>query len=146
MNEYYIPRCIDENGNGMVIEKGLDCKTVVVNPNGVARDAVDFNGVNYIPCELGDKIMMCYDNGKTIRTFKVIGIERSNHFFICEVMYGDDEKIEMELLNIAEQVEEGNMTTNDAHLKADQLLVSFLYKKEFHAIADAFNKIPKYYE
>ena len=58
----------------------------------------------------------------------------------------EEEKLEMELLNIAEQVEEGKMTTNDAHLKADQLLVSFLYKQGFDQVADAFNKVPKFYE
>ena len=52
----------------------------------------------------------------------------------------------MELLNIAEMVMNGSMTTNNAHLKADQLLVSLLYKEGYEVIADAFNKIPKYYE
>ena len=146
MNEYYIPRCMDENGNGFIVEKGIDCKTMVVNPNGNTRESVDFNGVNYVPCELGDKIMMCYNDGRNIRTFKVIGIERTKHFFVCEVVYSEEEQVEMELLNIAEQVEAGKMTTNDAHLKADQLLVTFLYKKGYSVIADAFNKVPKYYE
>jgi hypothetical protein len=146
MSEYYIPRCMDAEGNGLVVEKGLDCKTMVINPNGVVVEPKDYNGVNYIPCNVGDKIVMNYNDEKNIRTFKVIDIERTNHFYICEVVYGEEEKIEMELLNIAEEVEAGNMTTNDAHLKADQLLISFLYKKGFHQIADAFNKIPKYYE
>ena len=143
--EYFIPRCVDGN-NGYVVEKGIDCKTMVVKPNGDMREPVNFNGVNYVPCELGDKIIMSYNDDNVIRTFKVIGIERTGHFFNCEVVLGEEEKLEMELLNIAEQVEEGKMTTNDAHLKADQLLVTFLYKKGYHAIADAFNKIPKYYE
>ena len=146
MNEYFIPRCIDLEGNGVIVEKGLDCKAVVVNPKGEPREPVDFDGVNYIPCNIGDKIMMCYSDGKNIRTFKVIGIERTDHFFICEVVYSEEEQVEMELLNIAEQVEAGKMTTNDAHLKADQLLITFLYQKGYHAIADAFNKVPKYYE
>ena len=144
-NNVLIPRHEDEK-LGLVLEKSLDCKTSIINSKGVAVDPIDYEGVNYIPCNIGDKIMIWYNKSKNVRTFKVVDIERSGHFFVCEIIYDEIEMIELELLSIAEQVEAGEMNTNKAHLKADQLLVSLLYKKGFDTIADAYNKVPKYYE
>ena len=144
-NTILLPRCEDEE-KGLILEKGLNCKTVVIAPNGTSVEPIDYDGVNYIPCKVGDIIMHYYNKDKKVRSFKVLDVERSGHFFICEIIYDEEEMIEIELISLAEQVESGDMTTNIAHLKADQLLVSFLYKKGFVNIADAFNKVPKYYE
>ena len=145
VNQVLIAR--HEDGKlGLVMEKSLDCNTVVVNSKGELIDPIDYEGVNYIPCNVGDKILMQYNDDKPIRTFKVVDIERSGHFFICEIIYDEEEMIEMELIAIAEQVEAGKMNTNQAHLKADQLIISLLYKKGLDVIADAYNKVPKYYE
>lgn len=146
MTNVLLPRCIDEDGRGVVIKENLDCETTVVDANGNIVEPVEYEGVMYIPCNVGDKIVLYYNNKKCNRTFKVVDIERSEHFFVCEIVYTDEEVIQMELLNIAELIAKGEMTTNAGHLKADQLLVSFLYKKGFASIADAFNKVPKYYE
>ena len=136
----------EDNGLGLVLEKSIDCKTVVVGSNGLPVEPIDYDGVKYIPCNVGDKIILYYNKDKRNRTFKVVGIEKSEHFFVCEIIYDDAEIIELELISLAEQVEENNMSVNVAHLKADQLIASFLYKKGFDQIADAFNKVPKYYE
>lgn len=141
-----IPRCTDERGNGLVIKHKIDCETVVIDPNGNTVEPVDYDGVLYIPCKVGDRVVVYYKNKQRSRTFKITDVERSEHFFVCEIVYDEIETIEMELLNIAEMVMNGSMTTNNAHLKADQLLVSLLYKEGYEVIADAFNKIPKYYE
>lgn len=146
MTTVLLPRCIDENGKGVIIKDKLDCETTVVNASGIIVEPIDYEGVMYIPCNIGDKIILYYKNKKANRTFKVVDIEKSEHFFICEIVYSDEETVQMELLNIAELVKKGEMTTNDAHLKADQILVSFLYKKGFVEIADAYNQVPKYYE
>ena len=145
-NQVLIARHEGDGGLGLVLEKSIDCKTVVIAPNGDTVEPIDYDGVNYIPCNIGDKVLICYNKNKNIRTFKVTAIERSGHFFVCEIIYDEEEMIEIELLSIAEQVEAGDMSTNNAHLKADQLIVSLLYKKGFDAIADAYNKVPKYYE
>lgn len=144
MNEYYIPRCVDENGKGLVIKDKIDCETSVVDPYGNIMEPIDYDGVLYVPCNIGDRIIMNFE--KSSRTFKVISIDISGHFFVCEILYTDEELVEVQLLNIAEQVKAGTMTTNDAHLQADQLIMTILYKKGFSAVADAFNKVPKYYE
>jgi hypothetical protein len=136
----------EDNGLGLVLEKSLDCKTVVVGSNGFAVEPIDYDGINYVPCNVGDKIIVYYNKNKQTRTFKVVDVERSGHFFVCEIIYDEDELVELELISIAEQANEGNMSTNLAHLKADQLIASFLYKKGYIQIADAFNKVPKYYE
>lgn len=141
-----IPRCTDERGNGLVIKHKIDCETVVIDPNGNTVEPVDYDGVLYIPCKVGDRVVVYYKDKQRSRTFKITDVERSEHFFVCEIVYDEIETIEMELLNIAEMVISGSMTTNNAHLKADQLLVSLLYKEGYEVIADAFNKIPKYYE
>lgn len=146
MNNQVLVARHEDGKLGLVMEKSLDCKTVVVNSNGDVVDPIDYDGINYVPCNVGDKILMQYNNNKPIRTFKVVDIERSGHFYICEIIYNEDEMVEMELIAIAEEVEAGKMTTNMAHLKADQLIVSLLYKKGLDVIADAYNKVPKYYE
>jgi phosphomannomutase len=146
MTTVLLPRCIDENGKGVIIKDKLDCETTVVNASGMIVKPIDYEGVMYIPCNVGDKIILYYKNKKANRTFKVVDIEKSEHFFICEIVYSDEETVQMELLNITELVKKGEMTTNEAHLKADQILVSFLYKKGFVEIADAYNQVPKYYE
>jgi hypothetical protein len=143
-SQVLITRCEDKDGIGLVAEKGLDCKTMVINSMGNVAP-VEYDGVFYLPCNVGDNIVFYYED-KKMRSFKVVDIERSGHFFVCEILYDEIEQIEMELLTLAEQVENNNMTVNNAHLKADQLIVSFLYKKGFPQIADAFNKVPKYYE
>lgn len=141
-----LPRCADEKGNGLVIKHKIDCETVVINPKGDIVEPVDYEGVLYIPCTVGDRIVVYYKDKQRSRTFKVVDIERSEHFFVCEIVYDEIETVEMELLNISEMVLNGSMTTNNAHLKADQLIISLLYKEGYDVIADAFNKIPKYYE
>ena len=144
-NQILIPR--HEDGNiGLVLEKSIDCKTVVVGPKGDAVEPIDYDGISYVPCNIGNKILIYYNKNKNVRTLKVVDIERSGHFFVCEIIYDEEEMIELELISLAEQVESGNMSTNTAHLKADQLVASFLYKKGYDIIADAFNKVPKYYE
>ena len=143
MENVLIPRCIKDD-KGLVIKEKIDHEICVIDANGNNVDPIDCDGILYVPCNIGDRIMMLF--GEMSRTFKVIGIERSGHFFVCEIIYGEEEKLEMELLDIAEQVKNGTMTTNMAHLKADQLIMAFLYKNNYRAIADAFNKIPKYYE
>lgn len=141
-----IPRCTDEKGNGLVLKHKIDCETVVIDPKGNTVEPIDYDGVLYIPCKVGDRVVVYYKGNERCRTFKITDIERSEHFFVCEIIYDELETIEMELINIAEMVENGAMTTNNAHLKADQLLVTLLYNKGFDLIADAFNRIPKYYE
>ena len=131
MNNQVLVARHEDGKLGLVMEKSLDCKTVVVNSNGDVVDPIDYDGINYVPCNVGDKILMQYNNNKPIRTFKVVDIERSGHFYICEIIYNEDEMVEMELIAIAEEVEAGKMTTNMAHLKADQLIVSLLYKTDF---------------
>ena len=129
MNNQVLVARHEDGKLGLVMEKSLDCKTIVVNSKGDVIDPIDYDGINYVPCNVGDKIMMYYNDNKPVRTFKVVDIERSGHFFVCEIIYDEIEMIELELLSIAEQVEAGEMNTNKAHLKADQLLVSLLYKK-----------------
>ena len=144
--EVLIARHEDEDGRGLVIEKSIDCKTIVVAPDGEAVEPIDYDGVNYLPCSVGDKVIVQYNKNNIIRTFKVIDIERSRHFFVCEIIYDEDEMIELELLALADQVEAGDISTNKAHLKADELIISLLYRKGLVTIADAYNKVPKYYE
>jgi hypothetical protein len=144
--EVLIARHEDEDGRGLVIEKSIDCKTIVVAPDGESVEPIDYDGVNYLPCSVGDKVIVQYNKNNIIRTFKVIDIERSGHFFVCEIIYDEDEMIELELLALADQVEVGDISTNKAHLKADELIISLLYRKGLVNIADAYNKVPKYYE
>ena len=141
-----LPRCIDEEGRGLIMKNKIDCETSVIDPNGKTVEPIDYDGVLYVPCNVGDRVLIQYKNKCRARQFKIVDIERSEQFYVCEIIYDEIETIEMELLNIAEMVINGAMTTNNAHLKADQLLVSLLYKEGYVDIADAFNKIPKYYE
>lgn len=146
MKDILIGRHIDSDGVGLVLKDTIDCETSVVNAMGENVPAKNYNGVLYIPCNVGDRIIIYYKNKKYSRTFKVKALERTEQFYVCEIIYTLEESTEMELLAIAEQVKNGEMTTNEAHLKADQLLVTLLYKSGLDKVADAFNKVPKYYE
>lgn len=146
MSDVLIPRHIGPSGEGLVLKNTIDCETSVIKASGETVEATDYDGVMYVPCNIGDRIIIQYKNKKYSRTFKVKALERTNHFFICEIIYTVEESIEMELLNIAELVKSGKMTTNEAHLKADQLVIELLYKNKLDKVADAFNKVPKYYE
>ena len=141
-----LQRCVDEKGRGLIAMYSLDSTVTVVDMNSNAVKPVRIEGVWYIPCGVGDRILIEYKNKNMVRMFKVVDIERSEQFFVCDRLYTNEETVEMELLSIASQVEAGTMTTNKAHLKADQLLLTVLFDKGLDAIADAFNKIPKYYE
>lgn len=146
MRDILIGRHIDPDGIGLVLKDTIDCETSIINAMGENVLAKNYNGVLYIPCNVGDRIIVYYKNKKYSRTFKVKALERTEQFYVCEIIYTLEESTEMELLAIAEQVKNGEMTTNEAHLKADQLLVTLLYKSGLDKIADAFNKVPKYYE
>lgn len=146
MKDVLIPRYIGPLGEGLVLKNALDCETTVIKANGETVEATDYDGTMYLCCNIGDRIVIHYKNKNYTRTFKVKALERTNQFFVCEIIYTIEEGIEMELLSIAELVKSGKMTTNAAHLKADQLLVELLYKNKLDKVADAFNKIPKYYE
>ena len=144
-NQIMIPRHIG-NGKGLVMKNSIDSETTVIDARGNTKEPIDFFGVQYLECQVGDRIIIQYTDKKQSRTFKVVEIERSGQFFVCEIIYTVEESVEIELLNIAEMINGGQMTTNEGHLKADQLLVSLLYDKGLDTIADAFNKVPKYYE
>ena len=146
MRDILIGRHIDPDGLGLVLKESIDCETTVINAQGETVISKDYNGISYIPCNVGDRIIIYYKNKKYSRTFKVKALERTEQFYVCEIIYTLEESTEMELLAISEQVKNGEMTTNEAHLKADQLLVTLLYKSGLDKIADAFNKVPKYYE
>ena len=55
--------------------------------------------------KVGDRVVVYYKGNERCRTFKITDIERSEHFFVCEIIYDELETIEMELINIAEMVE-----------------------------------------
>lgn len=146
MNDVLIGRHIDADGVGLVLKDTIDCETSVIDARGNVVLAKEYDGVLYIPCSVGDRIIIYYKNKKYSRTFKVKALERTEQFYICEIIYTIEESTEMELLAIAEQVKNGDITTNEAHLRADQLIVSLLYNNKLDAVADAYNKVPKYYE
>lgn len=141
-----IARHVDENGVGLVIEQSIDCRTIVITPEGDIVESIDYDGINYIPCGINDKILVHYQNNQGVRTFKVVAIERSGHFFECEIIYDEEELIEMELLSIAEKAIAGEITVNKAHLKADELIITLLRYKKLNVIADAYSKVPKFYD
>ena len=58
MQEVLLPRCVDKDGRGVVIKDRLDCETTVVNASGEIVEPVDYNGILYIPCNVGDKICL----------------------------------------------------------------------------------------
>lgn len=142
----YIPRSINYEGTGLVAKNTIDSEITVVDKDGKDVNYIVHNGQKYIPCKIGDTIIIYYSKKKYSRSFKVIGIEHSEQFYVCELVLSFDENLEMQLIDIKNQVEKGIITTNQAHLKADDLIISLLYNKGLDRIADAYNAVPKYYE
>lgn len=146
MNDILIPRCISPEGKGLIIKSCIDSTSTVINSNGEIVQPEQHNGMDYLPCNVGDAIVVYYENKKYSRNFKIVGIDKSEQFFICNNVLSFEENIELQLKEIANMVKENKLTTNEAHLKADELIVSLLYKKGYDRIADAFVSVPKYYE
>lgn len=142
----YMPRSINYEGRGLVTKCTIDSELTVVDKNGKEIPYVVHNGQKYVPCEIGDTIIAYYSKKKYSRNFKVVGIDHSEQFFVCELILSFEDNIEMQLIDLKTQAENGIITTNQAHLKADDLIISLLYNKGLDRIADAFTRVPKYYE
>lgn len=142
----FIPRSINYEGKGLITKCTIDSEFTVIDKDGKERQFVVHNGQKYVPCELGDTIIAYYSKKKYSRNFKVVGIDHSEQFFVCDLVLSFEDNIEMQLIDLKTQVDKGIITTNQAHLKADDLLVSLLYDKDLGRIADAFTRVPKYYD
>lgn len=144
--QIYIQRCVDYGGIGLVAKSTIDSEVIVVDKNGNRVEQVIHNGQEYLPCNIGDTIITTYTKKKYSTNFKVVGIDRSEQFYICEIVFSLEENIEMQLIELKNMVDKGSITVNKAHLKADDLLLSLLYEKGYNRIADAFTTLPKFYD
>lgn len=145
LNTIMLQRCITTDNRGLVLKSCIDSTiTVVSQGKEVAEET--HNGISYIECKVGDMVSVYYDLKKYSRRFKVVGIDTSGQFYICEIVYSLEEDIEIQIKELQSLITDGKITTNQAHLKADELLVTLLYNKGFDKIADAFTALEKWYE
>ena len=82
---------------------------------------------------------------KCNKRFKVIGKDSTGLFFICDSDPTEEEAIYLELMEIYNKVQKGEIDTAEAHEKADEAIVNLLYRKKLNIIADIFLAIPKWY-
>lgn len=143
---FLIPRHINYQDKGLVNKNTIDTEMIVVDPSGKEVDSVMHNGQMYIPCNIGDTIITRYTKKDFTRNFKVVDIEESGQFYICEPVYNKEDLVELELRELITEVKNGAITVNKAHLKADDLLVGLLYHLKLNRIADAFVELPKFYD
>ena len=144
--QIYIPRSINYEGRGLVNKCTIDSELTVVDRDGKEIPYIVHNGQKYVPCEIGCTIIVYYSKKKYSRNFKVVGVDHSEQFFVCDLVLSFEDNIEMQLIDLKTQTDNGIINTNQAHLKADDLIISLLYNKGLDRIADAFTRVPKYYE
>ena len=101
----------------------------------------------YVECNIGDHIIINYRyNGVECSSrFKVIGKDSTGMFFICNSDPTEEEAVYLELMDIYNRVQKGEMGTDVAHEKADEVILNLLYQKKLNLIADIFLAIPKWY-
>lgn len=143
--QIFIPRHINYDQVGLVNKNTIDTELIVVDCNGKEVPPIVHNGQKYVPCKLGDTIITRYTKKEFVRSFKVVALDRTEQFYICEPVYSKEDMIELELIELKVKIESGELCHNKAHLKADDLLVQLLYEKGFDRIADAFVALPKFY-
>lgn len=143
--QIFIPRHINYKDMGLVNKNTIDTEMLVVDINGKQIDSLMHNGQEYIPCKIGDTIICRYTKKEFTRNFKVVGLDRTEQFYICEPVYSKEDSVELELIELKAKVEKGEICPNKAHLKADDLLLELLNEKGFKRIVDAFVAIPKFY-
>lgn len=145
-DKYYLPRVINYKGKGLIAKNTIDSEITVVDKNGVKIEPIEHNAQLYIPCNIGDTIIVTYTKKKISRRFKVIALDRTEQFFVCDIVLDLEETVELRLIEIQELYEKGTITSSTLHQKADDLLVELLYEKGYDRIADAFVKVTKFYD
>ena len=140
------PRCINYKGQGLIAKNTLDTEITVVDHESKLIEVIKHNDQEYIPCKIGDTIIATYTKKKISRRFKVVGIDPSEQFYICENVLTFEDNIELQLIEIQQLYERNSITSATVHQKADDLLVQLLYEKGFERIADAYVKVTKFYE
>lgn len=110
-------------------------------------EPVMIDRVMYVECALGDHVVINYKyNGvECTKRYKIIGKDNTDLFFICNSDPTDDEAIYLDLMDIYNKVQKGEMDTEKAHIQADELLVKLLYQKKLNLIADLYLAIPRWY-
>lgn len=133
-------------GKNYIIAKTVDSEITVFR-KGYIIDPVCINGALYVECALGDHILLTYlYNGvECSQRYKVIGKDSTGLFFVCNSDPTEEEAIYLELMDIYNRVQQGKMGTDEAHEKADEVLLNLLYQKKLNLIADIYLAIPKWY-
>lgn len=145
-NKIFFPRTINYKGKGLIAKNTIDSEIIVVDKEGQKVESIEHNDQEYIPCIIGDTIIVTYTKKKISRKFKVVGIDVSEQFYVCEIVLSFEDNIELQLIEIQQLYEKNSITSSTVHQKADDLLVQLLYEKGYNRIADAYLKVTKFYD
>lgn len=134
-------------GKSYILAKAMG-NDITVYRKDYIMEPVMIDRVMYVECNLGDHIIVNYKyNGVPCsKRYKIIGKDATTDlFFICNSDPTDDEAIYLDLMEIYEKVQKGEIDTEKAHLKADEAIVKLLYQKKLNLIADLYLAIPRWY-
>ena len=133
-------------GRNYIIAKTVDSEITVFRKDYI-MEPVRIDKVLYVECNIGDHILINYRyNGVECSSrFKVIGKDSTGMFFVCNSDPTEEEAVYLELMDIYNRVQKGEMGTDVAHEKADEAILNLLYQKKLNLIADIFLAIPKWY-
>lgn len=133
-------------GKSYVLAKAMRNEITVYRKDYI-MEPVMIDKVLYVECGLGDHIVMNYRyNGVPCsKRYKIIGKDTTDLFFVCNSDPTEEESIYLDLMDIYEKVQKGQMDTENAHLKADEAIVKLLYQKKLNLIADLYLAIPRWY-
>lgn len=133
-------------GRTYVLAQTIDSTITVFRKNTIIEPA-KINGALYADCAIGDHLLLTYKyNGvDCTKRYKVVGKDNTGLFFICESDPTEEEAVYLELMEIYNKVQKGEMCTDKAHELADEAIVNLLYQKKLNLIADLFLALPKWY-
>ena len=133
-------------GKNFIIANTIDSEIAVFRKDMIIQP-VKICGISYVECAIGDHVLVTYnyEGIKCNKRFKVIGKDSTGLFFICDSDPTEEEAIYLELMEIYNKVQKGEIDTAEAHEKADEAIVNLLYRKKLNIIADIFLAIPKWY-
>lgn len=143
----HLQRIVDKNSiDTYIITEAIDSVFTVVSGERIVEPTV-IDGVRYTKCGVGDYVIINfkYNKNQYTRRYKITGIDDTGLLFHCVSAPTEEESIFLQLMEIYDKCQKCELHTDEAHLKADNLILSLLYSLKLDNIADAYVKIPKWY-
>ena len=143
----HLQRIVDKDTiTTYILTEAIDSVFTVISNDRVVEPVV-INGVHYTKCNIGDYVIINfkYNKNQYTRRYKITGVDSTGLLFHCVSAPTEEESIFLQMMELFDKCQKGEIHTEEAHMKADELLLTLLYNLKLDNIADAYIKIPKWY-